>query len=159
MSLSIGYFWNFIPIPLGILFFYMVRSFKISKETIKVYLNKVEYTGNLPYNNNPKTENEEDPYPKDLFDMFGKEELIVNGLLSKKTDDDYKPLCRKELGILDFRSGDPLKPSTDSISGDRIIIFSADRREFLDRILRFDPFSGFLLHYVLASKLRIVTIS
>jgi hypothetical protein len=159
MSLPIIYLWDFMPIIFGILFFYVARSFKISKETIKVYLNRVEYDGNLLYKNNQEIEKERDPYPKDFFEIFGKEELIINGLLSKKADDDYMSLFRKELGIFDFRFGCPLKPFASPISRDRIVIFSTDRREFLDRILRFDPFSGFLLHYVLTSRIKIVTIN
>jgi hypothetical protein len=159
MSFSISYLWNFIPIPLGILFFYVARSFKISKDTIKVYLDRIEYTGNLPCKNNQEMERERYPYLEDLFNIFRREELIINGLLSGIEDNSYKSLCKRELGILDFRFGDPSKPFANLILEDRISVFSTGRREFLDRILRFDPFSGLLLHYVLVSRIRIVTIS
>lgn len=145
-----SYVYDFAPIPIGMLAFYIIRSIKLSGRRIRIYN---EDTGRkFP---DSSLRQADGTYAANDFQGFIKTALIVNGKFPRRRPKSPHLLVFRELGILDSRNvmtvGKYLKISKKN----KISVFSSNDGDLLREALGFSNASGFLLAYSLNSALDI----
>lgn len=144
----ITYFINFLPILIGILAFYFIKSIKLSKNKIRIYT-KCGVAGN-------QTQNSDIHFGIDKinkFDNIIKDELITAGLLKKGVKINSS-MAFSILGFIERSNISCLNIYSKKHSKNKISLFYNKDGDILEVFLQFGGISGMLIAYGLASSLE-----
>lgn len=154
MSGFVSYLMNFVPIPLGILAFYLIRSVRLSGRKVRIYTEvggkaKGEDSGGLAGR------------PADLslhgkFESFVRSMLIVNGRLGKRRRKEYSAVGFSEIGVLSVQNLESLPEYLARGRRERIGVFLTGAGSLPKELLAFGKGSGILVSYSSDNKLDVI---
>lgn len=155
MSLFFSYITNFLPIPLGILAFYVIRSVSISKSKIKIYNREIRInsTRTPPAKEIDKFSN---PSREEKLDLVVKDMLIVQGLLDRKNKFEEKFLAFTKFGVIDIASIEKLEIYLRLSKKNRLVLFVSESEIFLSIFEDFGLASGILIAYLMDYKIDVL---
>jgi len=150
MNKLLAYLSGFLPILIGLVFFFILKSLTLYKNRIKistdVHLGAIIALEDLNFEYEPKQA------VKD-FGVVARDLLIINGIYPRSSGQlDQKAL--KELGYADLSRLDRIKGAVES---QELTIFTSDKHYFISKMLNSGRASGIMLAYAASDKLKIIS--
>jgi|GEM_PF-6189407 hypothetical protein len=152
MNVFLSYILNFIPVPIGILAFYVIRSIRISSKKIRICddeNNRRTYLSNAIENQMPI-----DCSSLRKFEIFVKDMLIVSGVSVRRGRPNYPSIGFSKIGVINIQNLESMPEYLMRMRKERIILFVHRPESLLVELLAFGKTSGILISYSLDYKLE-----
>lgn len=158
MTGFLSYLLNFIPIPIGILALYVIKSIHISSRKIRVYGSDRKVRRHSDYSGkNVRCLSHSISPNRGTFRSFAREMLIVNGKLSKSSKIENAALIFCRIGLMSARNVNSLSQYLAKTPKKRIHLFLNDDAFLFECIMAFGDVSGILIAYSLDCGLDFVS--